>query len=30
VLKSAAVWHSWPATSYKKREEQKDVVAANK
>jgi tetratricopeptide (TPR) repeat protein len=30
LLKSAAVWHSWPATSYTKREEQKDLVEANR
>jgi hypothetical protein len=30
LLKSAAAWHSWPATSYTRREEQKDVVAANR
>jgi len=27
-LTSAAVWHSWPATSYTRREEQKDLAAA--
>jgi tetratricopeptide (TPR) repeat protein len=30
LLKSAAVWHSWPATSYTKREEQKDLAAVEK
>jgi hypothetical protein len=30
LLKSAAAWHSWPATSYTKREEQKDLVEANR
>jgi eukaryotic-like serine/threonine-protein kinase len=29
LLKSAAVWHSWPATSFTMREEQKDRAAAN-
>lgn len=29
LLRSAAVWHSWPATSYTRREEQKDLAAAN-
>jgi tetratricopeptide (TPR) repeat protein len=29
LLHSAALWHSWPATSYTKREEQKDLAAAN-
>jgi non-specific serine/threonine protein kinase/serine/threonine-protein kinase len=29
LLKSAAAWHSWPATSYSMREEQKDLAAAN-
>jgi hypothetical protein len=28
LLKSAAAWHSWPATSFTKREEQKDLDAA--
>ena len=28
--KSAAAWHSWPATSFTKREEQKDLGAAGK
>lgn len=27
-LKSAAAWHSWPATSFTRREEQKDLDAA--
>jgi tetratricopeptide (TPR) repeat protein len=30
LLKSAAAWHAWPATSYTKREEQKDLLAANR
>jgi len=30
LLKSAAAWHSWPATSFTTREEQKDLAAANK
>ena len=30
LLKSAAAWHSWPATSYTRREEQKDLAAANR
>jgi hypothetical protein len=30
LLKSAAAWHAWPATSYTKREEEKDLLAANK
>ena len=30
LLKSAAAWHSWPATSFTRREEQKDVDAAGK
>ena len=29
LLKSAAAWHSWPATSFSTREEQKDRAAAN-
>lgn len=29
LLHSAAAWHSWPATSYTKREEQKDLAAAS-
>ena len=29
LLHSAAVWHSWPATSFTRREEQKDLTAAN-
>jgi serine/threonine protein kinase len=28
LLRSAAGWHSWPATSYTRREEQKDLSAA--
>jgi len=28
LLRSAAAWHSWPATSYTKREEQRDLAAA--
>ena len=28
LLRSAAAWHSWPATSFTKREEQKDRDAA--
>jgi hypothetical protein len=28
LLKSAAAWHSWPATSFTRREEQKDLAAA--
>lgn len=28
LLRSAAAWHSWPATSYTRREEQKDLSAA--
>jgi tetratricopeptide (TPR) repeat protein len=28
LLKSAAAWHSWPATSFTRREEQKDLDAA--
>jgi hypothetical protein len=28
LLKSAAAWHSWPATSFTKREQQKDLDAA--
>ncbi len=28
LLKSAAAWHSWPATSFTRREEQKDLTAA--
>jgi len=27
-ITSAAIWHSWPATSYTRREEQKDLAAA--
>jgi hypothetical protein len=30
LLKSATAWHSWPATSYTKRKEQKDLAAANR
>jgi tetratricopeptide (TPR) repeat protein len=30
LLQSAAAWHSWPATSFTRREEQKDLAAANK
>jgi len=30
LLRSAANWHSWPATSYTRREEQKDLAAANR
>jgi hypothetical protein len=29
LLASAATWHSWPATSYTTREEEKDRAAAN-
>ena len=29
LLHSAAAWHSWPATSYTRREEQKDLAAAH-
>jgi tetratricopeptide (TPR) repeat protein len=29
LLSSAAAWHSWPATSFTMREEQKDLTAAN-
>jgi tetratricopeptide (TPR) repeat protein len=29
LLASAATWRAWPATSYTKREEQKDLTAAN-
>jgi tetratricopeptide (TPR) repeat protein len=28
LLKSAAAWHSWPATSFTRREEQRDVTAS--
>ena len=28
LLHSAAAWHSWPATSFTMREEQKDLAAA--
>ncbi|MGC4049768.1 MAG: serine/threonine-protein kinase [Paludibaculum sp.] len=30
LLRSAAAWHAWPATSFTKREEQKDLQAANR
>ena len=30
LLRSAAAWHSWPATSFTRREEQKDLAAANR
>jgi len=30
LLHSAAAWHSWPATSFTRREEQKDLAAAGK
>ena len=30
LLHSAAAWHSWPATSFTQREEQKDLAAANR
>jgi eukaryotic-like serine/threonine-protein kinase len=30
LLKSAAAWHSWPATSFTRREEQHDLAAAGK
>lgn len=30
LLKSAAAWHSWPATSFTKREEQADLDAAGR
>ncbi|HUI57214.1 MAG TPA: serine/threonine-protein kinase [Bryobacteraceae bacterium] len=30
LLRSAEAWHSWPATSYTKREEGKDLAAANR
>jgi len=30
LLHSAAAWHSWPATSFTRREEQKDLTAAGK
>ncbi|HTS62686.1 MAG TPA: hypothetical protein VMH28_11725 [Candidatus Acidoferrales bacterium] len=30
LLHSAAAWHSWPATSFTRREEQKDLAAANR
>jgi hypothetical protein len=29
LSQSAALWHSWPATSFTMREEQKDRAAAN-
>jgi hypothetical protein len=30
LLKSAAAWHSWPATSFTRREEQKDLDGAGR
>jgi len=30
LLHSASTWHSWPATSFTRREEQKDLAAANR
>jgi tetratricopeptide (TPR) repeat protein len=30
LLKSAAAWHSWPATSFTRREEQRDLDAAGR
>jgi hypothetical protein len=30
LLNSARAWHSWPATSFTKREEQRDLDAAAK
>jgi len=30
LLRSAAAWHSWPATSYTRRQEQQDLVEANR
>jgi len=30
LLRSAAAWHSWPATSYTRREEQKDLAEAKR
>jgi hypothetical protein len=30
LLKSAAAWHSWPATTFTRREEQKDIAAATR
>ena len=30
LLKSASGWHSWPATSFTQREEQRDLAAAAK
>ncbi len=30
LLHSAAAWHAWPATSYTRREEQRDLAAANR
>jgi len=30
LLRSAAAWHSWPATSFTRREEQKDLAAARR
>jgi len=29
LLRSAATWRAWPATSYTRREEQKDLAAAS-
>jgi hypothetical protein len=29
MLQSAALWHAWPATSYTRREEQRDLAAAS-
>jgi len=30
LLQSAAAWHSWPATSFTRREEQRDLAAASR
>jgi hypothetical protein len=30
LLGSAAAWHKWPATSFTKREEQRDIAAAGR
>jgi tetratricopeptide (TPR) repeat protein len=30
LLRSAALWHSWPASSYTRREEQRDLAAAGR
>jgi eukaryotic-like serine/threonine-protein kinase len=30
LLRSAEAWHAWPATSFTRREEQKDLTAASK